>query len=80
MRLKNSEAVREEVSALLIPSLLSAQQPTNKELKLKLRASEVRLGSMAAGGRDAATQCAVAAPPVHLDRKGERWAQPLCAR
>ncbi len=44
-----------------------------EEPKLKLKMSTVRWGWIAAVAAIAA-QCAVAAPPVHLDRKGERWA------
>lgn len=40
---------------------------------MKLTANEVRLGTMALVAA-MATQCVVAAAPVHLDRKGERWA------
>ena len=34
----------------------------------------VRTGVAAAMAAAMIAQCAVAAPPVHLDRKGERWA------
>jgi beta-N-acetylhexosaminidase len=40
---------------------------------MKLKASAMRWGSRALAATIAA-QCAVAAPPVHLDRSGERWA------
>ena len=44
---------------------------------MKFRASGMRWGGMAVAAAMAAAmiaQCAIAAPPVHLDRKGERWA------
>jgi beta-N-acetylhexosaminidase len=41
---------------------------------MRFRASGMRWGSMAVVAAMTA-QCVVAAPPVHLDRKGERWAQ-----
>ena len=40
---------------------------------MRFRASGMRWGWMAVLAATAA-QCTVAAPPVHLDRKGERWA------
>ena len=52
---------------------VSAPPPTNKEMELKLKANRVRLGMLALVAAMGA-QCAVAAQPVHLDRKGERWA------
>ena len=45
---------------------------------MKFEMSRMRWGWMAAAAALLAAmfaQCAVAAPPVHLDRKGERWAQ-----
>ncbi len=44
---------------------------------MKFRASERRRGRVAVMAVTTAAlmaQCAIAAPPVHLDRKGERWA------
>ena len=57
----------------MILSFLAVHPPLNREFELKLNATRLRLGTMALVAAMAAP-CIVAAPPVHLNRKGEHWA------
>ncbi len=56
-----------------MPLIEAAKPPVERELELSLKVSGLRLLWVALTAAFAA-QWAAAAPPVHLDRKGERWA------